>query len=399
MSVPTQFVYRWAALLMMGALPMAAMEPVAEEGFRHFYNLQYEEAISAFHAEIAAQPQRPDGYNHLAQAILYRALYRAGLMENTLVSGDDLVMSLIRQPKLKLCADDEHAFEEALAAAARTADQALARNGNDAAALYARGVEHGLRANYDFLVRKSWFAALRESTAARRLHNRAAQLDASNADAVLMQGLQEYVVASLPAALRLLGAVTGLRGNKQHGLALIERVAQEGDSSRVEARMVLFTLYRHEKKPWSAMSYLYRLRHDYPRNYLLHLAEIYTDIEMRDERAASDALRALEQARADGAPGYDALQEAKVEYTRGVIQCRFGHLEQALASMRRAAAQGQAEMRLLAVERVGMIQDLRGDRARAVEAYQRVVDAAPESPMAKESQRYLSRPFQGYRTD
>lgn len=400
MSVDTQILNRWAVgLLLLSGLRAFAMQPTAEDGFRHFYNLEYDEAIASFQAEIAAQPERPDGYNHVAQALLYRGYYRAGLLENSLVSGEDFLLSLIRQPKLVLSAEDDRAFDLALESAERAAQRLLSRNERDAGALYALGVTRGLRANYDFLVRKSWFAALRESTSARKLHNRAAQIDPSNADALLMQGLQEYVVASLPAALRLLGAITGLHGDKLHGLALIDQVARHGDCSRVEAKMVLFTLYRHEKKPWSAMSYLYGLRKSYPRNYLLHLAEIYTNIEMRDERAAGDSLHALERARAEGAPGYEALQEAKVEYTRGVIQCRFGHLEQALASMRRAAANSQAEMQLMAFERVGMIHDMRGDRAEAVQAYQHVVEAAPDSRMGKESQRYLSRPFQGYGAD
>jgi tetratricopeptide (TPR) repeat protein len=378
------------------------MTPLAQQGFQHFYNLEFDQAIAAFQREIACQPEAADGYNHMAQVILYRGMYRSGLLENSLTTGDDIVLSLIHQPNLVLPQEDDRAFHRNIAAATERASTLLARNPNSSSALYSLGVAHGLKASYDFLVRKAWFASLRESSTARKLHTRAAELDPSNVDALLMHGIQQYAIASLPAALRMLGAVAGLRGDKDAGLRTIERVAAEGSNSAVEARMLLFTLYRHEKRPWSAMSVLYGLRRDYPRNYLLHLGEIYTLAEMRDERGAFAAVRALEQNHRDGAPGYAGLQAAKVEYTRGMIERRFGHLDQALESMNRVAAspvQTDGGMHLLAYEQLGIIHDLKGDRRQAVEAYRKAVDTAPSSRTAKESQRYLSRPFQASPVD
>ncbi|MBN9661788.1 MAG: hypothetical protein J0H49_26570 [Acidobacteria bacterium] len=373
------------------------MTPLAQQGFQHFYNLEFDQAIAAFQQEVACQPEEADGYNHLAQLILYRGMYRSGLLENALTTGDDIVLSLIHQPNLVLPPEDNREFHRNIAAATDRANALLARNPNNPAALYSLGVSYGLKASYDFLVRKAWFASLRESSTARKLHTRAAELEPSNADALLMHGIQQYAIASLPAALRMLGAVAGLRGDKDAGLRTLERVAAEGTCSSTEARLLLFTLYRHEKRPWSAMSVLYGLRRDYPRNYLLHLGEIYTLAEMRDERGAFAAVRALEQNHRSGAPGYASLQAAKVEYTRGVIQRRFGHLDQALESMSRVAAgpvQADRSVQLQAYEQLGMIHDLKGDRPQAVAAYRKVVDSAPNSRVAKESQRYLARPFQ-----
>jgi len=162
--------------------------------------------------------------------------------------------------------------------------------------------------------------------------------------------------------------------------------------------MLLAALYRHEKNPSAAMSFLHALRASYPRNYLLHLAEVYTFMEMKDERGAAESLYSLERRMRERVPGYSTLQPAKVDYTKRVIQCRFGHLDQALQSMSHVATAAESngsEIRLLACERLGMIHDLRGQRQLAVEAYRRVVDAAPNSRFAKESQRYLSRPFEG----
>lgn len=233
-----------------------AMLPLAQDGFRHFYNLDYDQAAADFRKEIAVHPDQPDGYNHLAQTILYRGLHRSGILENSVTSGDDLLLSLIRRPKLALNSMDEEEFQHALNVAVANAQAQTQKNPNDSAALYSLGVAYGLRANHNFLVRKAWLAAIRESNAARKLHNQVVELDPANVDALMMQGIHEYLVSSLPAPLRWLGAVTGLRGDKEAGLRMLEQVASQGSGGKVEARMLLATLYRHEKRPWTAISYL-----------------------------------------------------------------------------------------------------------------------------------------------
>ena len=385
-----------AAVILIGPASAAVAVSPAGEGFQHFYNLEYEEAIAKFRREIAADPHKPDGYNHVAQAILYRALFHSGLLENSLVSGDDLLLSLLRQPKLTLCQADDAEFQNALGRAMSLSQVRLRENTNDTDALYALGAAYGLRANYSFLVKKSWLSAIRESSAGRKLHNRVAELEPGNVDARMMQGVQDYVIGSLPAGLRFLGAVAGIRGDKEAGLLTLQQVALEGTKTKVDTQMLLATLFRHEQKPWTAMTYVHRLRRAYPRNYLLHFAEIYTYIDMRDERAAWDSLRALESGAGAGTSGYAAVQAGKIGYTKGVIQCRFGHLDRALEEMTlvaRADGSGDEHTRLQAYERVGMIHDLRGKRKLAVQAYQVVVNSAPESELARESQKYLAKPF------
>ncbi|MGC4050581.1 MAG: tetratricopeptide repeat protein [Paludibaculum sp.] len=378
------------------------MSTLAQQGFQHFYNLEYEQASVCFRQEITTRPADADGYNHMAQLILYRAMYRSGLLENSLTNGDDVVMALIRQPNLVLTSDEDREFHSYIVSATEKANTLLARNSEDADALYALGVAHGLKASYDFLVRKAWFSSLRESSSARKLHARAAELDPLNIDALLMHGVQQYAIACLPAALRMLGAVAGLRGDREAGLRTIERVAREGNNSAVEARLLLFTLYRHEKKLTPALTTIQGLQRDFPRNYLLSLGEIYTLAEMKDERGTFAALHALEQKHRDSAPGYSALHAAKVDYTRGVVQRRFGHLDQALESMNRAATTAprtDGGTQLLAYEQLGIIHDLKGNRPQAVEAYRKVVDTAPNSRVAKESRGYLARPFQASGVD
>src|ERR1700730_16310987 len=59
----------------------------AELGFKHFYNLEYPEALAAFRAEVDRNPNSPDAYNHVAQTVLYREMFRSGALESELVTG------------------------------------------------------------------------------------------------------------------------------------------------------------------------------------------------------------------------------------------------------------------------------------------------------------------------
>ena len=75
----------WLAIL----VPVALAAQSVSNGFDYFYNLEYEPAIAIFESEIAARPNESAGYNHLAQAILYREMDRAGALESELVTGNN----------------------------------------------------------------------------------------------------------------------------------------------------------------------------------------------------------------------------------------------------------------------------------------------------------------------
>ena len=284
----------------------------AEAGFEHFHNLEYDQAIHAFHDEIAAANDQPDGYNHLAQAILYRRLYESGMLENSLTSGNDVLLSLIRQPKLVFPRADEEAFQRALTASTEAARAKLRVNPRDDSALYALGIAHSLRANYDFLVRKAWVSAIRAGNEALKVHKQVAALNPSRTDALLVVGLHDYAVASLPAGLRFLGAIAGVRGDKARGLETLRVVAERGQQNRVEAQILLSAFYRHEKRTEQTIPLLNSLLERFPRNYLLHFAKVYALIEMKDGANAMEALRSLDANRTACVSGYGRISLAQI---------------------------------------------------------------------------------------
>ena len=94
----------------------------------------------------------------------------------------------------------------------------IAKNARDTVALHALSVAFALRANYGFLVRKSWRASLSDCTQARKYDRQVTELEPDNYDARLLQGGYVYLSATLRGTLRALGFMAGFHGDKQRGL-------------------------------------------------------------------------------------------------------------------------------------------------------------------------------------
>jgi tetratricopeptide (TPR) repeat protein len=373
----------WGVLRSLAALvlcaPLGAQEAIVARGFEHFYNLEYDEAIADFSEAVAQHPDLPGLYNHLAQAILYRAMFRAGALESELVTGNN---PFLRRPKVEATPDEDRRFHQAVEKSMELCQALLNQDPRDTQALYALGVAYAWRANYNFLIRKAWRDALRDATTARKLHNRVTELDPSMIDARLMQGLHDFVV--------------GYRGDKEQGIRTLELVAQKGATNRDDAKILLCAAYRREKRPQQAAPLVEELILRFPRNYLLYLELAQMRSELGDKVKALEALERLKALKESGAPGIARLPWERLWYADGNIQFWCNDLDAALDNMRRATAGAEAldlNTGVLAWMRLGQLYDLKGRRAAAQEAYRRAIAFAPASDAAAESKRYLGSPY------
>src|SRR5215813_12827387 len=121
-------------LLALLAFPLAAQQKLIDEGFEHFYNLEYDEAAAVFEKAIAQNPSSPDLHNHLAQTLVFREMFRNGALESELVSGSN---SFLRRPKLNPTPETEKRILDEIEKSIAIADARLKQNPNDTAAMYA----------------------------------------------------------------------------------------------------------------------------------------------------------------------------------------------------------------------------------------------------------------------
>jgi tetratricopeptide (TPR) repeat protein len=380
-------------LLFVTATASLAVEPQMTKGFEHFYNLEYDQAIAEFRGLVAKQPDNPNYHNHLAQAILYREMFRAGALESELVSGTN---PFIRRDKVNASPEAAAQFDKEINTSISLAQAAIANNPNDTGALYSLGVAHGLRANYNFLVRKAWMDSLKDATAARKAHNHVVELDPKYIDARLVQGVHDYVVGSLPWHWKMLGFIAGFRGDREEGMKTLRLVAEKGNLNQYDAQVLLAAIYRRERRPKEALPLLNGLIQRFPRNYLFRLETVQMYSDAGDKANAAASLDKIEEMKRSGAQGWGTLPLEKIYYYRGNLLFWYGDLDAAVDQLRKATSNSaglDAHTALMAWLRLGQASDMQGQRGQAVDAYQKAIAVAPHSDVARESRRYLSSPY------
>ena len=223
--------------------------------------------MTSFSAQAVRNPSSADVYNHIAQTVLWKEMYRAGMLSSEFIGGTQFV----HQPKLVLREEQQKQFHDALVRAMGLSQERLAANPNDTGALYSIGVSYGLRANYSFVVKKAWTDALRDATAARKSHARVTALDPAFIDAKLTQGVNDYIVGSLPLHWKMFGFLAGFHGDKQRGIRTLKEVGEQGRVNRVDAMVLLAALYLREHRPEDAVPVLTELTQEFPKNPLLRV--------------------------------------------------------------------------------------------------------------------------------
>lgn len=384
-----------SVLVAAGSL-YAASNPWIQEGDDDFYNLDYDQSIAAYEKAVSANPDDASFHNHLAQALLYREMYRDGALESELVSGNN---SFLRRAKLEPPADVEKRFFSEITRSMQLSQASLARHPRDTDALHALSVAFAIRANYGFLVRKSWRASLYDASQARKYDTQVMEIDPNNYDARLLPGCYDYIVGSLNWAMRALGFIAGFHGDKQRGIRTIEEVAAKGKENRVDAEIVLCALYRREGQASRAIPLVVSLIQRYPRAYLLRfeLAQMYATTG--DRRDALGTLGEITRLKQDNAPGYARIPWEKIYYETGNLEFWFDDLDHALENLKKVTGTPDQLKELdlntgvLALMRQGQIYDLQNRHNLAVQAYRQAVKFAPEAEAARESQHYINSPY------
>ncbi|HYW43682.1 MAG TPA: tetratricopeptide repeat protein [Bryobacteraceae bacterium] len=384
---------RLLLLPLLVAARLAGQNALIEQGFDHFYNLEYPEAIAAFERAIALDPGNPDLHNHLAESLVFQEMFRNGALESEMVSGTN---SFLRRPRLNPGAGAEKRFLDEVSEAIALSEARLEKNPGDTRALYALGISYGLRSNYYWVVKKAWRDSLKDATAARRAHNRISELDPGNVDARLVQGLHDYIIGSLPWTYRMLGFLVGMRGDKERGIRTVEDVARNGKLNRLEAEIFLGALYRRENQPRRAVPLVEDLIQRFPRNYLLRLELSQMCSMAGDKACALSAVEQIAQLKTAHAPGYDRVPWEKIYFQEGTIEFWYNDLDGALQHLKSViAAPEDVDLNtgVFAYMRIGQIYDMTHRRAEAVDAYQKAIAFAPQAEAAQESRRYLAAPY------
>jgi hypothetical protein len=217
------------------------------------YNLEFQPARQLLESWLEQHPTDLRAWNYLAESILDQEMLNEGLLSTGayLDRGE-----AFRKRNAPLRADFEREFLGKLDKAQALAQLRLKQNPTDQEALYWAGVEHGTRAEFYFALARTYRAAMHEGLQARKYEMQFARVNPHSADPLLILGIADYAVGSLPWYLKVFLSIAGLHGNRARGIVEMERASQEGYWAREDAQFVLVAVYRREKMYDEALAQL-----------------------------------------------------------------------------------------------------------------------------------------------
>jgi tetratricopeptide (TPR) repeat protein len=367
-------------------------QPEVRAAYERFYTLDYDGALSRFQKLAQAHPDDPMAADYVLETVLFHQLYNMDLLDTTMYAHDGFLSG-----KHQVVEDKGFTahIEELSGNAIHLADQRLQKNPKDVDALYARGWSKSLHATYIGLVQRSFISALRLALQARDDDDRVLELDQNYVDAELVVGVHQYVVGSLPFAIKMLAGLAGIHGNKQKGLEMLRDDGKYGVTTSVEARTALALFLRREAKYGEAADWNDSLKREYPHNFLFWLESANLQKDAGHAQQAIALYRGLlDQARHTG------------YFTNAHLEQAWFGLADTLRGQRDAAGSAEAFEHVLAQPTVsadmkrraqlgaGMEYDVLGKREQAEAAYRDVL-ALGESDQASDARRYLKAPYKG----
>ncbi len=232
-------------------------------GFNALYNMEYEPAAEQFREMIRLDSAHPAGYIYLASSVWLRHLASLRRLQTQIYNRND---SFFVKANDTVDPAVDRQFQDLITKGMQLAESQLKKNKNDVAALYFLGVAKGALAGYESTVKRSFFSSLRNGSRAVALHREALKRDPNFTDAYLSVGMYDYVLGSLPLAVKILAFVSGHHGSKKEGLKELEKVYKEGKFARVEAGVILILLYDREKRLEDSLKIQQVLSAQYSRN-------------------------------------------------------------------------------------------------------------------------------------
>lgn len=342
----------------------------AAKAHENFYSLEFREAIENLERAAALEPDEPLHRVNIADAHLFLYLYLRGELDRQLYTASNPFLE--PAPPLR----DERLIERMhaeLALAREIAERRLRANPRDAAALYALGMADAVETNYLQNALGRTREAIRIGTRGKNYHERALELDPEFHDAKLLIGFYEYVIGSLPTALRWIVRLLGHSGSKQRGLTLIYEAIEKGRRSSPAGLTLLSIIYNYERRYGEARIALGHLHRFYPRNFYFEMEQGLSFAREGNWAGSATMYLQVERRRAEGAPGYERINAPRLWFQIAHVLERAGKPAEAAGWYERASAAEGADrgMRAEALIRLGDIHRDAGRTDAAREAYRR----------------------------
>jgi tetratricopeptide (TPR) repeat protein len=369
------------------------LTPQVREAHEHFYNLDYDGALTRFEAIQKANPQSAIATGYVLMTLIFRELSHQDLLDTTYYAHDSFLTS---KRSVTIPPTTRDRIESLTNSAIALCDQQIRVNPNDANAYFARGYARGMHAAFITLAEHSFVAAARQGLASRNDSEQTLKIDPGYADAKMAIGIQQFAVASLPRLLRIMIGITGVTGNKEKGLDLLRESAAHGIVTPIESRTALSLFLRHDARYPEAIVVQKGLADQFPHDYLFRLEVANLT---KDSGNGPGAITIYREILADAKkPGYFFEPRLHMAYW-GLADTQRGQNDIADAAQNYLLAAAQPScsdwLRRRAQLNAGEMFDLLNNRDEAIKQYQLASAGGGDQSQAELARRYLKTPFTG----
>jgi len=254
-----------AAALAAPKVTEPAVNPVIDRGYRQMYDLNFEEAHKTFAQWEREHPADPIGPVSNAAAYLFAEFDRLNILHSEFFVDASMFH---HRPKVTPDPAVRQSFDRELEKSGTLADEILQRMPEDADALFARILTLGLRADYEALIERRVFDALKVIKDSRATAEKLLMLEPNYYDAYLAVGVENYLFSLKPAPVRWLLQAGGAETDRDKGVDDLRLTAEKGRYLSPYARLLLAVAALRRKDLPKARDLLSGLAREFPHNRL-----------------------------------------------------------------------------------------------------------------------------------
>lgn len=295
---------------------------LTREGYRHAYELRFDESFAVLADASRADPSDPAPPRAIAAVTWMEILFAQGVATYAAFQGSSSADVVTRPPAPRHLAAR---FAASISQALDLAERRAATTPDDLDAQYELGATWGLQALYRGTVEGRAMAAFMDGRRAVGTMMRITRRDPARAEAALIPGIYRYAVSTLPWHKRMIATVAGMPGDREGGIRSLERAASPSAETSTDAALLLMTIYNREGRHADAMRHLHHLVSRYPGNRLLRLNLAMTALDAGDAAVAVTLAGNLPAPSDFGCPPVEG-ERALWSYVRGAARAAQGDL-------------------------------------------------------------------------
>jgi hypothetical protein len=248
--------------------------PLIDRGFRQMYNLNFDEAHQTFAQWEREHPTDPIGPVSNAAAYLFAEFDRLNILHSEFFVENSMFH---RRPKVTPDPLVRQAFDQELDKSAGLSDKILMQMPDDPDALFAKILTLGLRADYEALIERREFDAMKVIKSSRATAEHLLMIQPNYYDAYLAIGVENYLFSLKAAPMRWILQAGGAQTDHDRGVEDLRLTAEKGRYLNPYARLLLAVAALRDKDVPKAREILSALAREFPHNrlYAQELAQLH----------------------------------------------------------------------------------------------------------------------------